>query len=212
MNAFSAAFEAEYADRVAAGTIAKFEPVLRIVSRYLKVSKLASSSLYQASLSHSAHQKRQEFDREIHKRRKVRRHFRVESCQVDLLGLGEIDGTLDPGIQEYTIQFRVIFSDVRNKLVHVASITEVEPNCTGLLSAMSLHERIKSILSAANSNDLDPLEHQTVCHGSTNSRSGAHHENLLIWKGHVTNQVEVCSGAGASIWCNQCLTLTRGPG
>ena len=75
MKALSAALEAEYAERGAAGTNAMLDEVLEGQRYILESSGTESDLLYQTCFGFLAHQKRKEFHSDGHESREVYHHL-----------------------------------------------------------------------------------------------------------------------------------------
>lgn len=169
MKQFNAAFEAEYASRLEAGTIARFETVL-LSSIYFCAQKSYwhLDSLDDAGRGLLSLEERQESEGDVNKAGKIDVHFIIECREVDLVRLGEIVHSLNASIEENAVKIWVAAGDVLDKCFQVLAVTDIVCK-TSCLVAVPANQGVDSVVSTADNHDFQTLADEFLGHYQANT-------------------------------------------
>lgn len=125
----------------------------------------------------------QEGEGEVDEAGEVDADLLVEGSEVDFVGLGEIVGCLDAGVEEDTVNVRVAARDLVDELAQILGVTDVVCEATGLVTMLA-DEAVDSVLAAADGNDLGTLTDELLSHAGANTGGGSDQKDTLVGKGH----------------------------
>lgn len=107
----------------------------------------------------------------------------MEGGKVDLGGLGEVVGGLDAGVEEETIEVRVLGGDGLDEVVEIVGVVNVVGEAIGFAAVLA-DEVVDSILSTADSDDFGAFADELFGHAEADARRGSHDEDALVGERH----------------------------
>ncbi len=105
----------------------------------------------------------QEIGREVDEAGEVDVHLPMESCEIDLIGLGEIVHALGPCIEIDAVNVRVLASNGLHEFVQILAVADVV--CEAVSFAAVLADKIVDpVLSTADGDDFGALANEFLGH------------------------------------------------
>ena len=103
----------------------------------------------------------------------------MESCQIDLFGLGEVVYALDPCIKIDTINVRVLGSNGLHEVVQILAVVDVV--CEAVSFAAVLPDKlVDPFLSTADGDDFGTLANEFLGHTQADARGSPNHEDAFV--------------------------------